>query len=398
MARSSDRFPQWVFYLIASFLYGAVVLRTLILYPSGLERVHALGILLLWLALFVSEPAISYKSTWYFQAYLTLQAALVYVLLAFIGPVDFFAVLLIILGMQAMLRLSPRVGALWLGLFSLMIPLLLTKAFGLMTIALTLIYTAAIIFLGSYALAARRAQEARRKTRALAQELQVENQKLMVYVAQLEGISVARERNRLARELHDSVTQTVFSMNLTTQSAAMLLDRDMSQVGIQLERLNYLARRALSEMQLLVSELRPEDYSRGGLVSAIHHHLMDSRLAESLSVSLRAEGDEPLAPEEELCLFRIAQEALNNIMKHAGTSQAQIHIHLAEPIWMKIEDQGQGFDLQHVQNGSRMGLVYMRERAAEIGWDLHIFSSPGAGTCVRVEKSPSREVQYDIPK
>jgi signal transduction histidine kinase len=290
-----------------------------------------------------------------------------------------------------MLRLNSKIGALWIGVCALGIALRLAPTYGTQTIALTLIYTATNVFLGSYALATRRVQAARTQNLALAQELQEGNQKLRDYTTRLEGMAAARERGRLARDLHDSVTQTVFSMNLTTQSAILLLDRNPQQVGSQLERLSQLAESALSEMQLLISKLRPEKIAKGGLAAALRSHLVDSRLPESLSVTLEAEGESPLEPAEEQSLFRIAQEALNNIVKHAQASHAQIRLHLAEPFWMEIVDQGQGFDLHQAQNSGRVGLNSMRERAAEIGWDLQIITSPGAGTRVRVDKTPVRE-------
>jgi len=393
MVRSTGRLPQWIFYLAVSFIFGAVFLRTFLVYRYIPELEQALRLLLVWLVLAVSEPAISHRWSGYLAIYLVFQTVLVFVLLTLPGFPDFFATLLSILSMQVMLRLNSKIGALWIGLCALIMTLLLARTYGPQTVALTLIYTAASVFLGSYALATRRAQAAGIRNQVLAQELREGNQKLQAYSAQLEGMAVARERNRLARELHDSVTQTVFSMNLTAQSASLLFDRDPHRVGAQLERLSQLAQSALSEMRLLISELPPEEIAPGGLVSALRQHLAGSRFPESLSVSLEAEGDRPLAAAEEQCLFHMAQEALNNVVKHAQASRAQVRLHLAEPFWMEIEDQGQGFDLQQAQNSSKVGLLYMRERAAEIGWDLQIITSPGAGTRVRVEKTPASEVQ-----
>jgi signal transduction histidine kinase len=393
MARSTDRLPQLIYYLAASFIFGAVFLRTLLVYRTSPELRLALGLLLVWLVLAASEPALSHRWSWYFPVYLVCQMVLVFVLLTMPDSPDFFAALLAIISMQVMLRLDPRIGAIWIGLCALILAPLLASTYGSQAVALVLVYTAANVLLGSYTLATRRAQTARNKNQVLAQELQESNQKLQTYSTQLEAMAVARERNRLARELHDSVTQTVFSMNLTTQSALLLLDRDPQQARSQLERLSQLAQNALSEMQLLISELRPEKVTEGGLVSALRRHLVDSHLPESLSVSIEAEGDGPLAPAEQQSLFRIAQEALNNIVKHAQASHAQVRLHLSEPYWMEIEDQGQGFDLLQARNSSRVGLNSMHERASEIGWGLQINTSPGAGTRIRVEKTTVREVQ-----
>jgi signal transduction histidine kinase len=393
MDRSVDRLPQWIFVIAASFMFGAVFLRTLLIYGNSPKLGLALGLLLTWLLLAVSEPAISCRWLGYFAVYLVLQTALVFALLTFPDPPDFFAALLAILSMQVMLRLNPRIGALWIGLCGLIMAPLLARTYGTETVALTLIYTGVSALFGSYALATRRAQEARVQNRALAQELERGNRELQAYSTQLEGLAVARERSRLARELHDALTQTVFSMHLTVQSARLLFDRDPQQAAEQFERLGQLAGSALSEMRWLISELPVEDVADGGLASALRRHLAGGRIPAGLSVSLEEEGDEPLPAAEQRGLFRIAQEALNNVVKHARASHAVIRLHLAEPFWIEIEDDGQGFDLQQARNGDRVGLLYMRERAAEIGWDLEIATSPGAGTRIRVKRLRGRGVE-----
>jgi signal transduction histidine kinase len=175
-------------------------------------------------------------------------------------------------------------------------------------------------------------------------------------------------------------------MTLTTQSALLLLERDLNRVGAQLERLNQLAQGALVEMHTLISELRPEQIVGGGLVAALRQHLNSRQFPDGLSVALEVEGDLVLPFIEEQGLFRIMQEALNNIVKHARASQASLRLHMAEPYWIEIGDDGQGFDSQQAQGAGRVGLASMRERAAEIGWILHIQSTPGEGTHIRVEK------------
>jgi signal transduction histidine kinase len=390
----TDWLSLWIYYLASSLYFGAVFLRSLLVYRHSAVLVQVLGLLLVWLALSVSEPVISRRWSRYFPIYLILQTTLVFVLLVSPLSPDYFATLLAVLSMQVMLRLNPKAGAFWIGLCALIMPLLLVRTYGnYQAIALTLIYTAANVFFGSYTLAMRRAQVARAHNQALAQELREANNQLQAFSTQLEQLTVARERNRLARELHDAVTQTVFSMTLTTQSALLLLDRDPSQVSAQLDRLNQLAQGALSEMQVLISELSPQKVAREGLVPALRRYLAGSRLPENLSVSLQVEGDRPLELAEEQGLFRIAQEALNNIMKHAQASQARIRLCLSEPFWMEIEDEGKGFDLRQAQNSARVGLASMHERAAEIGWHLQITTSPGTGTRIRVEKAPVREGQ-----
>lgn len=394
MDRFTNRLSQWTYYLAATLYYMAVFLRTSLIYRDSPELGPALLLLGVGLILFISEPAFSSRWSGYFPIYLLIQTSLVFVLLALPGYSESFAALLGILSMQAMLNLNPTVGAVWIGACALITALLIARHYGIPeSAALALVFTAANIFYGTYALAIRREQAAQDQKLKLARELQAANLQLQDYSARLVNLAVARERNRFARELHDSVTQTVFSMTLTTQSALLLFERDPLRVKDQLERLSQLVRGALEEMQALISTLKPEETTILGLVPGLRRHLADTRIAENLSVSLLVEGEHSLAIAEQQALLGIAQEALNNILNHAQTQQVEIRLHVVEPYWMEIEDQGLGFDLQQARNSGRMGLTSMQERATEIGWDLQVITSPGAGTCIRVERTPVSEVQ-----
>ena len=388
MKRLSGRASQWIFYLVTSFYLGTVFLRSILVYQGSPVLFVALGILFVWSVLLVSEPAISKRWSKYFPIYLALQTGLIFVLLGMPGYTDFFAIPFAILSMQVMFLLNPKIWVVWIGGCALATDLLLMKTYGSQTFALVLLYTAGNVFYGFYARAIRRAQKMHSENLALASELREANQKLRSYSTQVEQLVIAKERNRLARDLHDSVTQTVFSMNLTTQSASLLLERDPERVEAQLDRLNQLARNALSEMQMLISELKPEEAGRGGLATIIRSYLSGGYFPENITIDLEVQGEQTLELTEEQSLFHIIQEALNNIVKHSQASKAQIRIHLAEPIWIEVEDNGTGFDLQQTQSSGRGGLPGMRERAEEIGWGLQIRTSPGVGTCVRVEKLP----------
>lgn len=388
MKRSADSPYSWIFYLTIGCLLGATLLRSLIRYQDSSALGQVLGLLLIWLVLLVSGMMIFPRRPGFFPLYLILQSLLVLALLFMKDAEDYFAALFGILSLQIMQRFSPKSGAMWIGSFAILIALPMVETYGaLQGMAFALIYTFGSVLLASFALATRRAQQAHGHNQTLVQQLQEAHRQLQSYARQSQQLVVARERQRLARELHDSVTQTIFTMALTTQSAMQLLDRDPGRVGPQLDRLSQLAQSALSEMQMLISELRPDRVADGGLAAAIRQHLSGRYLPEGLSVSLEVEGDQLLEPSEARGLFRIIQEALNNVVKHAQASQARIRLHLAESPWIEIADQGQGFDLQRAAGNNRVGLASMRERAAEIGWELQITSAPEAGTRVRAEKN-----------
>ncbi|HET9590674.1 MAG TPA: histidine kinase [Anaerolineales bacterium] len=233
---SASRSFQWIFYMAAGFYFGAVFLRSILIYRDDPALIRVLGMLLAWLILFISEPGITGRWSGYFPLYLVIQTLVVFFLLRAPAYPDFFAALFAILSMQVMLRQNTSVGVVWILIWALGIALLLAGVYGSQTIALVLINTAGIAFFGAYTRATRRAQEAQAQNQALANELDQANRKLQTYSTQLEQLAVARERNRLARDLHDSVTQTVFSMTLATQSASLLLERNSDRAEAQLER------------------------------------------------------------------------------------------------------------------------------------------------------------------
>jgi signal transduction histidine kinase len=392
LTRSTEWLSRWIYFLAASFYYLAVFLRSWLIYNGTPTNLQALSLLLAWLVLAASEAAISRRWRFYFPIYLLIQTGIVFTLLNLPRYPDFYAALLAVLSMQAMLRLKTWIVGVWIGLCAVFMFWTLLEPYGAgQAAALALIFAAGNVFVGAYTLTMRRAHAEQEKNQALVLELDQANQQLQAYSAQLEQLAVARERNRLARDLHDSVTQTVFSMTLTAQSALLLLERNPSQVGAQLDRLYQLARSAMAEMQVLIAELKPEPGAGTGLEATLRGYIHDSRFTGNLSISLVAEGEGRLSAAEQEGLFRIAQEALNNTLKHARASQAQIHLHLEEPFWMEIADQGQGFEPQQAAQSGKVGLASMRERAAEIGWGLQISSAPGAGARIRVEKSPAAE-------
>lgn len=402
MRRFQTRSYPWVLYAAAGLLFAGAVLRSPLVIEDGAVLLVALLLLLLWLALLIADAFVPRRHGSWFYVYLSLQASITAGLLSLPGWNDFFAVLFGVMSMQALERLGPKRGLVPVVLFIPLttIPLLLNYA-PAQAATMTLIYTAINVFLGAYAVATRRATEARAENEALAGRLEAANADLREYSGRLERLAVARERNRLARELHDSVTQTIYSMSLTSQSAGLLLLRDPGKVDAQLERLAELARGALAEMRVVVSELKPDSLEDVDLLTAIRRDI-ERRGPAGLRISVEqadaaiAEPDEAavhtdahrreLTVQECQGLLRIAQEALNNIIKHSGASHARIRIGGRPPLALQIEDDGVGFDTGTMKDTGGMGLDSMRERAAEIGWHLQLVSAPAEGTKVTVTR------------
>ncbi len=203
---------------------------------------------------------------------------------------------------------------------------------------------------------------------------------------QAEQLAVMRERQRLARELHDSVTQALYSLTLLSEAARrMASSGQLQQAREPLHRLNAIAQQALKEMRLLVFELRPLVLKREGLIGALQHRLDAVEGRAGVEARLLVQGEPRLPGEVEEGLYRIAQEALNNALKHAAASAVTVTIDAHDDmVSMRVTDDGAGFDPQTASAGGGMGLTTMRERAEKMGARLEIASTPGQGTAVSV--------------
>jgi len=227
-------------------------------------------------------------------------------------------------------------------------------------------------------------KEEQRVVQALAQRagLAIQNARLF---EQAQQVATAEERQRLARELHDAVTQTLFSASLIAEVVPRLWERDPDQARLRVEELRRLTRGALAEMRTLLLELRP-----AALVETPFGQLL-GQLAEAtasrttLAIDVRADRDErPLPAEVQIGLYRIAQEALNNTAKHAGATRAEVHFHRrGTSVDLRVNDDGRGFDASSTPPG-HLGLSIMGERARAIGARFRLSSQVGAGTRIHV--------------
>jgi signal transduction histidine kinase len=200
-------------------------------------------------------------------------------------------------------------------------------------------------------------------------------------------LSIVEERNRLARELHDSVSQKLFGLVLSAESAATLLDRDGEEARAELERLRDLAQEAMDELRSLVFELRPPNLESEGLAAALRKHVDVLRRVYRREIGVEVTGRPARAPELEREVFRIAQEALQNALRHADAARLEVDLEAVDGrLRLTVRDDGVGFDPQASGIRSRrLGLTSMEERAEAIGGTLAIESRVGEGTTVRLE-------------
>ena len=200
-------------------------------------------------------------------------------------------------------------------------------------------------------------------------------------------LSVISERNRLALDLHDVVSQKLYSLVLTAEAAATLLDRDADAAREQVVKLQGIARQALDELRSLIFELRPPDLVRDGLCGALRKHVEVLRRVQSAEVDMEGDLELQADPQRDAEVFRIAQEAMQNALRHAQASRVVVRIggedgHLR----LDVVDDGVGFDPQAAGlRSQRLGLTSMEERAQRIGGRLEIRSVKGEGTTVHLD-------------
>jgi signal transduction histidine kinase len=214
--------------------------------------------------------------------------------------------------------------------------------------------------------------------------ISVENARLYDQTGQLAALE---ERSYLARELHDSVTQLLFSISLTAETARMLLDQDETRLASRLNRLQALSHQAMNEMRALIHQTRPRHEAEGGLASHLRDLAAERGKRDGQQVILRVEGERKLTARQELALFRVVQEALNNVIKHARTDTAMVTLLFTDgSALLEIEDEGVGFEPEKLGRGlPTLGLTSMRERVELLGGTLAVESAPGAGTRVRAQ-------------
>jgi signal transduction histidine kinase len=200
-------------------------------------------------------------------------------------------------------------------------------------------------------------------------------------------LSVIEERNRLARELHDAMTQNLFSLSLTAEAASGLVRTDPGRAEAEIDRVRELARETQAELRSLVFELRPPRLETDGLVATVRKDLEVLGRAHGLKAHVRVHRKPELDSAVEIELYRIVQEALNNAVRHARAESVAVDVDASDGmVTITVRDDGVGFDpAARAIRERRLGLTSMRERAEALGGTLTVETAPRSGTTVRVE-------------
>ncbi|MGW1808763.1 GAF domain-containing sensor histidine kinase [Streptomyces sp. NPDC002078] len=200
-------------------------------------------------------------------------------------------------------------------------------------------------------------------------------------------LTIAEERSRLAHELHDAVSQKLFSLRLTAQAAAALVDRDPARAKGELHQVAMLAAEAADELRAAVVELRPAALDEDGLVATLRTQIQVLDRAHTARVTFTGNGFRALPAAQEEALLRVAQEALHNALRHSGAAHVDVSVRRrGSGAVLRVTDDGSGFDPKAVRSAGRhLGLVSMRDRASGVGGTLTVESVSGKGTTIEME-------------
>jgi len=374
----------WIFYFIT---WAAVGLRFLIstVPEFGFYPVPA-ALLGAYLVLGSCLPWVATRRPTLLEPFFFLQAAVTVALILLPPHQDFYAILFLGIALVSARYLPYGHDVAWAAALCALPTAALILSYGV-TEGLSYLptYIMGVLVLGFYGRAARRAEDARAKSEALLAQLGEANRELQRLAAQAERTAAAEERERLARELHDAATQTVFSINLTAEAARLALANAPERLPGLLDRIQESSTDALAEMRSLVSDLRPRAVAEDGLLATLRQHFLLRERRERLRVIFSIEGEEHGSIEVREALFRTVQEALNNVVKHAGASEAEVALVFSETeARVSVRDGGRGFAAGAAPpaGAGGFGLAGMRRRVEELGGAFTVTSAPGAGTTV----------------
>jgi signal transduction histidine kinase len=381
------RFRPYLVYILSALMVVAVVSRAI---PLMIELNHdflwpVIGLLSLYVILLAAESVIRRRYSWYTNIYFLIQTGIIVILLEIplydARTTDFYALLFIPLCIQAVFELPRKTGYAWVTGFTLVTVITLLYIYGLgIGLQFGLTYIFAFFFITMLAVLYVNAEEARK-------ELQKAHLQLQEYSDKAEELATIQERNRLARELHDSVTQALYSLTLYAEAASRELSAgDLEVVGKHLNELRYTSQQALQEMRLLIFELQPPILDRDGLVIALQERLeaVESRTGIETEIDLTLE--ERLPAKIEVGLYGIAREALNNILKHAQATRVKVSLSESNGrVRLEIDDNGIGLIKDKTESGGGMGIKGMQERANQIGANLTLETKAEGGMLLWVE-------------
>ncbi len=370
-------FPAHLAYYLATFAIGAAGWALAL--QEGHPRWDVITLIGAYLALsLISQQSFITASVRHMHGLLALQSALVLALLVRAPAMNFFLIWFYVLSVYAVVALPQVAAYRWIALFALSTVASLVITYGWVSGLLNAaIYLSGFAFFVAFAHLTRQANEARAESERLLRELQEAHHALQAYAAQVEKLAVAEERNRLAREMHDTIGHRLTVAAVQLEAAQRLLPEAPERTAGMIATVREQVRAALNELRHTVAALRQPLESDLPLERAIPRLVTDFEQATGLQVTLEwPRALPPLTPPQRLTLFRAIQEGLTNVHKHAQARRARVRLNvLPDALTLQIVDDGRG-----PQRGrSGFGLRGLQERAAQLGGQVAFGPHPDGG-------------------
>jgi signal transduction histidine kinase len=365
---------------IPSLLDAATYLSLIVMSLLAIRGVHTLQAQLIFLGLSAAFGLIYrfvFRTEYYEKnpvIYFGSQL-IVLILMLILGSesIDAIDFIFLIVSLHAAVVLTRKAAAVWIAIYYLTVSTAVFIKQGVNGFYAMAFYFVAYMVIGFFGRVLQQAELSRERNRKLVEELQTAQQKL-------QELAVVEERNRLARDLHDSVKQQVFaiSMQLSAARTSMSATDKAYQSVTEAER---LAQQAGSELTTLIQELRPPSLERKSLPVALREHVEDWSRQNKIEAQINLDESVSVELQAEQALFRVLQEALANVARHSQASRIEVTLKSEkENVILKIEDNGIGFDASKIVKG--VGLDSMQERLAAMDGDLEVSSQELKGTCI----------------
>ena len=375
-----SRGENWLFRVLGYGLLIAAVAVGFDQAPTATVRWASVGLSVAFGLVMLAIPTRD-APRWAAHLYLAVQCALGTVILFTHPSWTAFTLLFIVLSAQAMLILPVRQGILWIAVLAAITVVVGLRWWGLPGAGLALaLYSGGYAFFGVFAHAFTRADAARRESQELLAELQEAHRQLQEYALHAEEMAVVQERNRLAREMHDTLGHRLTVAAVQLEGAQRLCSADPERAQDMVGTVREEVREALDELRSAVATLRAPIEADLQLRSSLRRLIAHFEEATGFVVHQVLPKDMPELPGTyRLAIYRVAQEGLTNVQKHAGATQVWLMLTTQDnTVTLLVADDGQGLSLSREQPG--FGLRGMRERAAQLGGELHVEPRRGGGT------------------
>ena len=347
---------------------------------SQLTLTAMLALLLVMAVLHVWVPS-EKSARWRIHLYLGIQGALVAAVMLLVPGWTMFPTLFCLLSVQAILLLSVNPGIIWPTIYVLVTAILFAYSFDLQEgLAAVVLYGGINAFFGSYASALLRANAARRESQSLLEELQEAHGQLQEYALRAEEMAVLEERNRLAREMHDTLGHRLTVASVQLEAAERLCPIDAERAVGLVGTVRDQVREALAELRATVATLRSPIEADLQLRSALRRLMDQFETVTGLTINrVLPEELPPLPNSHRQALYRAAQEGLTNVQKHARASQVWLVLTIGDgAVTLLLGDDGKGASPGSGRGG--FGLQGLRERAEQLGGEVHLDPRQGGGT------------------